>query len=390
MEPHPIPQNVTTFEFHLVGDMTLKQFGYLGAGLGIAYLLYATMFFPIPVLAIPLILISVLLGVAFAFIPIYDRPFDHWVGAFFKAVYSPTKGSFRVKANQKQKIDPNDPFLKNRLQLYLSSAGLPTTWEKAAPTPALTTATGIPSKEIKETQKEAVMAENILTKTISTIQAQAQPETAAKVPTQQELTNLVEMAKQAQILQGKISDTEKLIKQMTATTKESEAAQVQSTLKALLQQTEELYQKTSGMTQATHAAPQPQAPVLPLPQITPPPQVVPSAPAVAPKVTVVQPLAQKETLVILTSTPNVINGIVRDEVANFIENVIVIIHDKDGLPVRALKTNKLGQFAGATPLPLGIYTITLEKEGYIFQTLQITLDNSVLAPLQITAKKGGR
>ncbi|MFA5932642.1 MAG: PrgI family protein [Microgenomates group bacterium] len=394
MEPHPIPQNVTSFEFHLVGDMTLKQFIYLGAGLGTAYLLYATLFFSIPVLAIPLILISSVLGIAFAFVPIYDRPFDHWVGAFFRAVYSPTKGSFKLRSNPKLKVTPSDPFLQNRLQLYLSSMGMTVNlWDKQIPTaPATSTPTPTPAipeiKEIKESEKQATLAENILTKTLGNIQAQAQPESTSHLPSQQELTNLVEMARQAQVLQGKISDTEKLIKQMTTTTKQTETTQIQSSLKALLQQTEELYQKTSSMTQATtHTTAAQQLPqTVP---ITPAPPIL-TQPAVAPKVTIVQPLAHKETQVVLTSTPNVINGIVGDDAGNFLENVIVIIHDKDGMPVRALKTNKLGQFAGATPLPLGVYTITLEKEHFTFQTLQITLDNSVLGPLRIVAKRGGQ
>lgn len=378
MEPHPIPQNVTSFEFHLVGDMTLKQFIYLGAGLGTAYLLYATMFFSLPIIAVPLILISTILGVAFAFVPIYDRPFDHWVKAFFRAIYSPTKGSFKVKYDPKLKVAPNDPFLKNRLQLYLSSMGMSVNlWEKVTP-PVFESP---PVQEVRQ-------AENIITKTLSNIQNQVQPPTTNKLPTQQELSNLVEMARQAQVLQGKISDTEKLIKQMTTNTKKAESQQVSSNLKALLQQTEELYKKTSHMKQATTHIPRPQ----PVPQ-TPVAQsqtVESDVNPINPKVVVVQPLAHIQTQVSLTSTPNVINGIVSDESTNFLENVIVIIHDKDGLPVRALKTNKLGQFAGATPLPLGIYTVTLEKEGFSFQTLQVTLDNSVLAPLQIVATRGGQ
>lgn len=354
MEPHPIPQNVTSFEFHLVGDMTLKQFLYLGAGLGTAYLLYATLFFSLPIIAAPLIIICIVLGVTFAFVPIYDRSFDHWVKAFFKAIYSPTKGVFKIKDNPKLKITPNDPFFKNRLQMYLSSMGLTINlWDKvAAPIPIIP-----PTKEMQETEKE-VPAVKIL-------------------PTQKELVNLVNLAKEAQILQSKISDTEKLIKQMTINTKPAENQQVSSSLKELLQQTEELYNKTSHMKQVTASIPQP----LLQPKIV---QTV----VTTPNVTVVSPLTHKKTTVVLTLTPNVINGIVSDDNDNFLENVIVIIHDKEGLPVRALKTNKLGQFTGATPLPLGEYTVTLEKEGFSFQTLQLTLNNSVLTPLQIIAKRG--
>ena len=124
MEPHPIPQNITSFEFRLIGDMTLKQFLYLAAGLGTAYLLYATIYFSYPIIILPLIIISILFGVSFAFLPILDMPLDHWIKAFFSATYSPTKGRWQTKFTAKQKITSDDPFFKNRLQTYLSSMGM--------------------------------------------------------------------------------------------------------------------------------------------------------------------------------------------------------------------------------------------------------------------------
>lgn len=359
MEQHPIPQNVTSFEFHLVGDMTLKQFLYLGAGIGTAYLLYATTFYSLPIVALPLIILFSLFGVSFAFLPIFDRPLDHWVKAFFKAVYSPTIGFWLTKNGVKQKLAQSDPFLKNRLQLYLSSMGMSVNSWDNIPSPSLSsniTPPQIPTENAKEVEQ--------------------QPE----LPTSKELTELIEMAKQAQVLQTKIADTEKLIKQMASSAKPAERSQVSTNLQHLISQTEELYHKTSRMNQMTAPAPQPQ----PLPQPSTPTQVI-----VNPKVVVVQTTPHKETPIVLTSTPNVINGIVSDSAGNYIADVIVIIHNKEGIPVRALKTNKLGQFVGSTPLPSGVYTVTLEKEGFVFQTLQITLDNSALAPIRLIAKKGG-
>ena len=65
---------------------------------------------------------------------------------------------------------------------------------------------------------------------------------------------------------------------------------------------------------------------------------------------------------------------------------MAVIYDKEGLPVRALKTNKLGQFTGSTPLPNGVYTLELEKDNFTFDVLQIELTGQVLPPLLITAK----
>ncbi len=89
MEQHPVPQNVTTFQFRLIGDMTLKQFGYLCAGAILAFIAYKL---PMPfIITWPLTMIFAFLGIGFAFIPIEERPMDVWVFSFFKSIYSPTQ-----------------------------------------------------------------------------------------------------------------------------------------------------------------------------------------------------------------------------------------------------------------------------------------------------------
>src|SRR5438477_142716 len=90
MEAHPVPQNITSFEFHLIGDMTLKQFIYLAVGVSIAYLTFIFFYDASPIAATAIIVISATSGAALAFLPIQDRPLDHWVKAFLKAIYSPT------------------------------------------------------------------------------------------------------------------------------------------------------------------------------------------------------------------------------------------------------------------------------------------------------------
>jgi hypothetical protein len=401
METHPIPQNVTSFEFHLVGDMTLKQFMYLGTGLGLAYLLYATLFYSMPFLAVPLIALSAGLGAAFAFLPIYDRPLDHWVKAFFKAVYSPTKGLWHSYLNPKAKITADEPIFKLRLNQYLGRSGFNQPMEEQlvqaiGPRPlskniiqkpivftpptqqgiqaVISTATqdALQKEDVAKKQSE------LLKQSLSRVQ-----QNQGKLPTNQDLNKLVEMAKEAQILQAKIADTEKLINQLTtkaqAQTNPAEFKQVSINLQNLINQTQELYKQTSKMSQTISA---------PLPEVkTPAP--LPSLVFEKPKVSVVETPISKPTTLMLTSQPNVINGVVIDPVGNALEAVIVIIHNKDGVPVRALKTNKLGQFTGATPLATGTYDITLEKDGFSFKTLRITLDGSLLGPMNITANQQG-
>ena len=97
MEQHPIPRQITTFEFKLIGFLTIKQFIYLIVFIPVGFLVYYL--FPIPLINILLGIITGGLGFAFAFIPVNDRPLDVWIKNFFKRLTSPTKYLYH-KANQ--------------------------------------------------------------------------------------------------------------------------------------------------------------------------------------------------------------------------------------------------------------------------------------------------
>lgn len=88
MEQHPIPQQITSYEFKLVGDMTLKQFGKAAGGIIIALIINSSklVFF----VKWPLIFIFAAGGLALAFVPFQDRPLETWLLAFIKSIYSPT------------------------------------------------------------------------------------------------------------------------------------------------------------------------------------------------------------------------------------------------------------------------------------------------------------
>ncbi|MDQ5951410.1 MAG: hypothetical protein QG639_691, partial [Patescibacteria group bacterium] len=42
MKEHPIPQDITNYRFHIVGSMTLKQFGEVLVGVIISFIIYQT------------------------------------------------------------------------------------------------------------------------------------------------------------------------------------------------------------------------------------------------------------------------------------------------------------------------------------------------------------
>jgi len=96
MDQHPIPQQISSYEFKLVGDMTLKQFLKAAGGIIIAILINSTKI--IAFIKWPLMFTFGGLGLALAFLPLEDRPLETWIISFFKSIYSPTIFTFK-KAN---------------------------------------------------------------------------------------------------------------------------------------------------------------------------------------------------------------------------------------------------------------------------------------------------
>jgi len=96
MEQHPIPRQITTFEFKLIGFMTLKQFLYLVVFLPTAYIVISI--FPVPILNIILAALVAFSGIALAFIPINDRPLDVYIKNFAKRMISPSQFYYQKTA----------------------------------------------------------------------------------------------------------------------------------------------------------------------------------------------------------------------------------------------------------------------------------------------------
>ncbi|KKQ01517.1 MAG: hypothetical protein US11_C0007G0010 [Candidatus Roizmanbacteria bacterium GW2011_GWA2_36_23] len=89
MDQHPIPRQITTFEFKLIGFLTIKQFIYLVVFVPLGILTY--MAFPIPIINILLAVCVGGIGVALAFFPINDRPLDIWIRNLYHRLTSPTQ-----------------------------------------------------------------------------------------------------------------------------------------------------------------------------------------------------------------------------------------------------------------------------------------------------------
>jgi len=134
MKQHPIPQDITNYKFHLIGSMTLKQFAELAVSVVLAFVIYKTNL--IGMIKWPLIFIVVGMGAMIAFVPIEERPLDHWIKTFFRKIYKPTKFfwkktnkipdffNYQVTNTQSDYYAPNvnfNPARKQRIFEYLKS-----------------------------------------------------------------------------------------------------------------------------------------------------------------------------------------------------------------------------------------------------------------------------
>ena len=85
--------------------------------------------------------------------------------------------------------------------------------------------------------------------------------------------------------------------------------------------------------------------------------------------------------------PNIITGIIKDPRGNPLGNILVEVKDKEGNPVRAFKTNGLGQFVSATALANGNYTVLFEdpKGQNKFDTIGFEAIGEVILPIEVTS-----
>ncbi len=102
--------------------------------------------------------------------------------------------------------------------------------------------------------------------------------------------------------------------------------------------------------------------------------------AISASFTTKQPLADR---------PNILSGTVKNSAGQTIEGAVVIIKSQKGEPVRALKTNALGQFSISTPLMNGIYYIEADsskKTGLTFDIISVEVKGEIISPLEIVGR----
>ncbi len=92
---HAVPQNIMDVEFKIIGDLTMRQFIYL---MVFGAMAYGTFVGINNLLKWPLVILIVLMGIGFAFIPLQERGLDEWFINFFKSMYAPTQRIWKKEA----------------------------------------------------------------------------------------------------------------------------------------------------------------------------------------------------------------------------------------------------------------------------------------------------
>jgi hypothetical protein len=388
MDNHPIPQDITGFEFKLIGDMTIKQFAYVAGGVVSGFIFYVSPLFTL--VKIPLALICVGIGAALAFLPIEGRPMDLMIKNFFKAVFSPTQYVYRKAGGQlfaegQTALSPTSKLAElseKQLRDFLNA---------------------LPKKKNKLDQKETIFFQSlnqyganqppqnvpgyvpahVFAKQTSQLPPATKPAQAPANKNADRQAATQDLLKTAAVLEKELREAKaKETAQPKVNTSEylgahQKVLELQGNLNEMLLQKQQLETKLIDIQKKLEYQGKP---------VFSPSLAKPAAPTQTQFVRSIPQSMQKGVgLPITPEFPNIITGIVKDPRGNPLPNILVEVKDGQGNAVRAFKTNALGQFASATPLTNGDYTIEFEdpREQNKFDTTTFKAGGEIVLPIEV-------
>lgn len=348
MEQHPIPQQISSYQFKLVGDMTLKQFFQLAGGVVVGLLFYSTPLHPI--IKWPIIIFSVLIGVALAFLPFEERPLEKWIVAFFRSIYSPTLYTWKKSdkpqvffAEDKQApviqnvpnsttVETNSVKLEEAEKSFLSKIGA--LWS-------------IPAAKTNTNPANSTSQQN----------PAPLPQPTAPLPT-------VSLEKEGAASSLSLPVVSKQAAEPVAVPQQIPTVITRSAPKLIVEEAVRTENKQPLLTSL-------------------PEEKVENKSINASEVEFSIDAAPPNPPTII----NTVVGQVMDQDRKIIEGSILEIRDSNGRPVRALKSNKAGHFIIVTPLANGKYVITIEKEGFKFDPISFEATGEIIPPIAIKGNK---
>ena len=357
---HPIPQDITGFQFRLIGDMTIKQFAYLLGGWLLAWLFFSLPIFFI--IKIPLAIFFGFLGVLLAFIPIQGRPAETMLMLFAKSLFHPNE---YVKGDTKKakettatpgaigEIKPTEKKQKKNEKIFFQS-----------------------SPQVSSTKIEEPISETVQESPKLSVQFLEDVAPAPKIDSEEEAVNSNVATLTKELAEAQTKEQLASVGSADAEEAHEKVIQLQDSMQEILSQKEDLERQLIQLKQQLEKKPK---------------QIFSVAEAVEAQQTtqnvkkVPQPLTKSAGTPFTPDVPNVITGVVKDPRGNVLPNILVEVKDKDDNPVRAFKTNSLGQFASATPLLNGTYTVMFDdpKKLQSFDTIELVVDGTILQPFEV-------
>ncbi len=397
MHDHPIPQDVTGYRFHIVGNMTLGQFGQLFLGTLLAFGVYSTNLYPI--IKWPLVVLVFGLGAMAAFIPIYERPISHWITTFFSILNKPTQFFWRrepqipefftfVSSSAQKVVLPEldlTPLRRQKIHEYIVSAKTTTapddeTQQVQNYVDYVTTLFDVqPGTKVvpTPTPQEKVAQKPKLKTRLRSLRPQEDAVGAIQPTSLDALVSTTSdpVATESTVPENTTTNTEPQSYTTSAILSAQAATQVLSTESVIVDQMEADVAQQNAPSEPVYLddkIPTLQTPTSQQAAPEPTPQASTQATFNAQL-----PFPSKPTV------PNKLVGMVLSNLNELIDGAIVEIHTKDGSVARAVRTNALGQFFVSTPLDKGTYILTVEKAGRQFEPITIELKGKIVEPLEI-------
>ena len=391
---HAVPQHIAAFEFKLIGDLTLKQFLFAGVGIAVAYAAWiSNLSF---LVKWSTIILAGGLGLGVAFFPIQDRTLDQWLLSFIAALFSPTQRVWRKEPLAPEYLrEDYSQFLtsqvlsltplqgRRKLKQYLEGVregeslsesderefieklnfdlpveGVtptppppPIEPPKVEPPPPIKPPPPKVEGTIKVKRDLRPLPERKLPAPPFAKASEGPRPTVKKLvrEVKKERRGIQELEKQNVELKNRLEQANRQLKSLTEL--KEKFAKDERYRARLLEQEKEVHKlvKRQETTQK--------------------------------EISKIKGVKEEKKV-----SPNLISGTVKDRQGKLLENLVIIIKDQDGDPVRALKTDRLGQFTIATPLENGSYTVEVSGRGESFGIMKVVIDGAVLPPLEFREK----
>lgn len=418
MENHPIPQDVTGFKFKIIGSMTIKQFGYV-----VAAGIFCTITFVLPlegfaaIIKIPMMALFAALGFALAFVPVGGRPLDKMLVYFtasipkenqfvyhkqgvdlsqyeflkpLKTVAQPTQVSQQPKNNANRTALAsalrNSYFRPDDQEMQYFASIKASFDNPAAP---IATPTPLANETKKVNLPETITASSFVATPVIIEREVINPVKPVQPPIVKPDQSTPQITQQpaSDTPQKPESDTDvaEIAKEIQEIKTAEQTAGQTADLEAKIKELEEKLAEALGQTAVYQKQVMEQA------------KQNPQTEAVTPTEKEAQPAQNVKSVTSQTSltsgfptipdVPNIVLGIVKDPRGKVLQNILVEVVDTNEIPVRAFKTNALGQFISATPLPNGTFKIYFDDPGknHEFETVQIEMKGEIFNPIEITS-----